>query len=246
MSYFNRENQTYSFDSATIAQTLKELVEILTGMGVDITNREQLKHGFDKMFSIEYINMPNLEERSYILAPNHISDFDALLMGLIHTNIKIISKNDWVENQALMSFLSLHYQLIGIDRTSKSSQARALVELIKHLSVPQKVGHGLIFPQGTISNINNNSIERVQSGVFTLSNKSGAPVLPVYIEQPNFHSPTRIVFGQPMPIPEKKQDCREEWKESIIALQNSLLPPARTPALTEKHANNNKPGDPFF
>lgn len=246
MNLSNNTWQTYSFDSTEILQILSELVEILTDMGVDINDKKQLKAGFEKLFHIEYLNMPDLNERSYILAPNHVSDFDALLVGLMHENIKVLSKNDWVDNAKLMQFLSLNYNLVGIDRDSKVSQARALVELIKHVTSPLQANHALIFPQGTISDVNNNSVDRVQSGVFTLSNKAKVPVLPIFIEQPNFNYPTRIVFGKPMEIPEKKQDCRALWRDEIITLQNSLNPPARRPVLTEKHANNNKPGDPFF
>lgn len=246
MHLTNTDDQTYSFGSANIAQTLQELMQLMGSMGVDIRDRAQLKAAFDKLFQIEYQGLPDLTSRSYILAPNHISDFDALLMGLTGRNIKILSKNDWVENTQLMGFLGLHYNLVGIDRTSKVSQARALVDLTKHLKNTQGAHHALIFPQGTISDINKNSIERVQAGVFALSAKSGAPVLPVYIEQPKFNTPTRIVFGQPMPIPGPKEDCRAAWMQAVLALQNGLQPPARSPVLTEKHANNNKPGDPYF
>lgn len=246
MHLSNTPGQTYSFDSAEIVQTLQELVQALTDMGVDIADSAQLQAGFARLFHIEYHNLPNLDAHGYILAPNHISDFDALIMGLLHPHIKIMSKNDWVENPRLMAFLQLHYNLIGIDRDSKVSQARALVEMIKHLRALPGPRHALIFPQGTISDINRNSTERVQSGVFTLSCKAGVPILPVYIEQPNFNHPTRVVFGRPMEIPQLRQDCRAHWQDAVLALQNSLAPPARSPVLTERHANNNKPGDPFF
>ncbi len=246
MSFSQDAWKTYSFDSAKIVEYLSELIKMLTDMGVDITNRRQLKEGFEKLFHIEYCNFPDLDERGYILAPNHVSDFDALILGLVHKDIKIMSKIAWVENAKLMEFLSIHYDLIGIDRDSKVNQARALVALIQYLRSPSQARHVLIFPQGTISDINRNSIERVQSGVFALSTKSDTPVLPVYVEQPNFRHPTRIVFGEPMDIPARKQDCRELWREKIISLQNSLIPIARPPILTEKHANNNKPADPFF
>ncbi|MFV0351140.1 MAG: lysophospholipid acyltransferase family protein [Oscillospiraceae bacterium] len=237
---------TYSFDSTEIVQILNQLVQILKDIDVDIRDKKQLKAGFEKLFNIQYCNIPNLDTSSYILAPNHVSDFDALIMGLVHDNIKIMSKSAWVENEKLSAFLNINYNLIGVDRTSKISQAKALVELIKYLGSPLQTNHALIFPQGTISDINKNSIERVQSGIFTLSNKSATPVLPVYIEQPNFNHPTRIVFGSPLPIPQKNEDFRLVWKDAIIALQNSLTPPARPPCLTEKHANNNSPSEPFF
>lgn len=236
---------TYSFDSAQAARYLGELMRLLADRGVDITDRRQLKQGFEGLFNITYHNIPSLDERGYILAPNHVSDFDALILGLLHENIKILAKSGWTDSPRLIEILGPHYGFVGIDRASKVSQARALVELAKHLgSAPAR--HALIFPQGTISDIGKNSVERVQPGVFALSGRAGVPVLPVYIEQPNFYSPTRIVFGAPMPIPGSRQDCRAQWMEAVILLQNSLSPPARPPVLTEKHANNNRPGDSFF
>lgn len=237
--------KTYSFDSSKTVQYLGELVQILTGMGIDITNKDQLKEGFGRLFHIEYINIPDMDNHSCILAPNHVSDFDALILGLVHDNIKIMAKSDWAENEKLMEFLKFGYDLIGVNRESRVSQARALVGLIKHLNC-QEPRHALIFPQGTISDVNKNSVERVQPGIFVLSGKSTTPIVPVFVEQPNFNFPTRIVFGDPMDIPGPKEDCRALWIEKIISLQNSLTPPARMPVLTQKHANNNKPGDLFF
>jgi 1-acyl-sn-glycerol-3-phosphate acyltransferase len=245
MNSANSKWHTYSFDSETIADILTEMSKMLSEIGVDIANKQQLKTGLEQLFHIEYHNMPNLKQCSYILASNHVSDFDALILGLLHPNITILSKNDWVENKKLMPFLSLHYQLIGIDRQSKVSQTRALVELIKCLNEPQ-VHHTLIFPQGTISDINKNSLERIHTGIFILSRKSKTPILPIYVEQVNFNHPTRIVFGEPMDIMIPKEDCQRQWIEQIITLQNSVTPPARSPVLTEKHAHNNRPEEPYF
>ncbi len=246
MTLENTAAQTYSFASASIGHTVRELVKLLESHGVDVNNRRQIKAGFERLFQIEYRNLPQPGGQSVIIAPNHVSDFDALIMGLTLENIMILSKNDWVQNDDLMQFLSPHYSLVGIDRNNMVSQARALVALTKHLVTPGEAHHALIFPQGTISDVNRNSLERVQSGVFALSHKAGVPVLPVYIEQPKFNTPTRIVFGQPMPIPGRKEDCRAAWLKAVLALQDSLNPPARPPVLTEKHQNNNKPGDAYF
>lgn len=246
MGLENKAEQTYSFDSATIEQIVKELVALLESRGVDIRDRQGLKAGYEGLFRIEYVNLPDLDAHRYILAPNHVSDFDALLMGLLHQDVTILSKQAWVDNAQLMGFLGPHYTLLGIDRDSKVSQARALVEIIKHLKAPGEARHALIFPQGTISDLNENSLERVQEGVFTLSGKAGVPVLPVFIEQPNFERPTRIAFGAAMGIPARGEDCRAAWRRAVLALQEGLSPPARRPVLTEKHKNNNKPGDPFF
>jgi len=237
---------TYSFKSEEIPNVLKTLSQLLAERGLDIRDSAQLKKGLEQLFHIEYYNMPDFTKQNYIITSNHISDFDALILGLLADNIKILAKNEWVENRELMSIAGLHYDLVGIDRDSKTNQAKALLQLIKHLHGKTPTRHIVIFPQGTISDINKNSVDRIQLGIFSLSTRTKTPILPIYIEQPNFYHPTRIVFGKPMAIPEKKQDYRELWQREIIALQDSLTPPARVPSLTQKHANNNKKGELFF
>lgn len=246
MSKASEAWKTMSFDGSQVVEYLHECTGMLTEMGVDITDTKQLKAGLERLFHVTYENMPDMGARGYILAPNHISDFDALLLGLVYENILIMSKNEWVENEALMRFMSLHYALVGVNRESSMSQARALVKLVRHLGGAPQPQHALVFPQGTISDIRHNSVERVHAGVFVLSHRTGVPVLPVFIEQPSLQHPTRIVFGAPMDIPGREEDCRAQWRDALIALADGLTPAARTPVLTEKHANNNKPGDPFF
>jgi len=34
--------------------------------------------------------MPDLDSKDYILASNHVSDFDAVILGLLHGKIRII------------------------------------------------------------------------------------------------------------------------------------------------------------
>ncbi|MDL2220108.1 1-acyl-sn-glycerol-3-phosphate acyltransferase [Eubacteriales bacterium OttesenSCG-928-N14] len=235
----------YSFDGDQLELLLGEPLAKLAQLGVDLTDRQQLKGGIEHLVQLQYTNLPDFDANSYILAPNHISNFDALILGLLHADMKIVSKAEWVQSRELMRFLGQHYDLIGIDRSSKINQARALVGLVKYLNAATTARHVLIFPQGTISDINKNSLERVQSGVFYLSEKTGVPILPIFLEQPSFDGPTRVVFGQPMHIA-AGEDGRKRWRDAVIALQDGLDPPARAPMLNERHTNNNQPGDPFF
>ena len=111
MKLFRNAWETYSFDSMKAEKYLKEVMDILMEIKVDITDKKQLKEGFEKLFNIEYHNIPDLDNNNYILAPNHVSDFDALILGIIHENVKILSKKEWVENAKLMEFLNLNYVL---------------------------------------------------------------------------------------------------------------------------------------
>lgn len=238
-------DDTLSFSGAEAAEYLKVFLQNLIDLGVDINNRDEYKEGVFKLFHVELHNMPDLDGKDYILGSNHISDFDAVILGLLHDSIRILSKKEWVDNEGIMSFLSKYYDLVGVDRKSSGDMTKTLINLSKYLKNASSPKHVLIFPQGTISDINNNSIDRIYNGIFGLSYLTQKPILPIFIEQPSMTAPTRIIFGKELVIYDK-EDHRIEWMEELKTLQKQLDPPPRTPKLSYKHLNNNKIGDPFF
>ncbi len=237
--------ESYSFSGEEAAAYLTVTLKKLADSGVNADSKEDLKKGLYSLFNVELYNMPDLNARDYILASNHISDFDAIILGLLHNNIKILAKKEWVDNERLMSFVSRHYDLIGVDRRSSGDMTKALMDLYKYLNSPTVPKHVLIFPQGTISDINKNSVDRVYSGIFNLSYLTKKPILPIFLEQPSLTDKTRIVFGSEIVINDKA-DHRADWLEAVKGLQEALSPPPRTPKLSHKHANNNKIGDLYF
>ncbi len=234
-----------SFSGEEAANYVKVFVQKLINLGVDISKKEEVKDGIFNIFQVELHNMPDLSKNDYILASNHISDFDAIILGLLHDNIRILSKKEWVENQTLMSFMSKYYDVIGVDRKSSGDMTKALIDLTKYLKNTISPKHILLFPQGTISDINHNSVDRISKGIFSLSLLTNKPILPIYLEQPSMTDKTRIIFGNEIII-QDKEDHRRDWMDELINLQTKLTPPARTPKLSYKHANNNKIGDPYF
>ncbi|WFR59485.1 lysophospholipid acyltransferase family protein [Anaerocolumna sp. AGMB13025] len=233
------------FSGEEAANYLDVFLHKLTDSGVDINNKVDFKKAIFKLFNIELYNMPDLDKEDYILASNHVSDFDAVILGLLHDNIKILSKKEWVDNDKLMSFVLNFYDLLGVDRNSSGDMTKALIILSKYLKNITSPKHVLIFPQGTISDINNNSIDRIYNGIFSLSYLTQTKILPIFLEQPSMTNKTRIVFGRELLI-NNKEDHRSEWIEELKMLQKTLDPPPRTPQLSYKHLNNNKIGEPFF
>jgi 1-acyl-sn-glycerol-3-phosphate acyltransferase len=234
-----------SFSGEDAANYLKVFLQKLIDLGVDISNKGEMKKGIYKMFNVELYNMPDLDRKDYIIASNHVSDFDAIILGLLHDNIRILSKKEWVENEKLMSFIFQYYDLIGVDRKSSGDMTKVLIDLSRYLKNTSSPKHVLIFPQGTISDINYNSVDRISKGIFSLSYLTGKTILPVFLEQPSMTDKTRIVFGNEMTI-ENKEDHRNEWIDELKALQKQLSPLPRDLILSNKHANNNKKGDPYF
>jgi 1-acyl-sn-glycerol-3-phosphate acyltransferase len=237
--------ESFSFSGEEAANYLKVLLQKLMDLGVDINNKGEIKRGIYELFNVELHNMPDLNSKDYIIASNHVSDFDAIILGVLHDNIRILAKKEWVENEKLMSFLSKYYDLIGVDRKSHGDMTKALLDLSKYLKKAPSPKHVLIFPQGTISDINSNSIDRVSSGVFGLSYLTKKTILPVFLEQPSMTDRTRIVFGNEIAI-DDKEDHRNEWIEELKVLQKKLNPLPRKPKLSYKHSNNNKIGDLYF
>lgn len=238
-------DDNFSFSGEEAENFLKVFLEKLIDTGVDINNKRETKEGIYKLFNVELYNMPDLNCKDYIIAPNHVSDFDAIILGLLHDNIRILSKKEWVENEKLMSFVSKYYDLIGVNRNSSGDMTKALINLTKYLKNVTTPKHVLIFPQGTISDINNNSIDRIYNGIFSLSYLTQKTILPIFLEQPSMNDKTRIVFGKEIII-DNKEDHRNEWIEELKVLQKTLDPLPRNPKLSFKHLNNNKKGDPYF
>lgn len=236
---------SFSFSGEEAANYLTVFLKKLIDSGIDVNSKEEFKKGIYSIFNVELYNMPDLNSKDYIFASNHVSDFDAIILGLLHDKIKILAKKEWVDNEKLMSFLSKYYDLMGVDRKSSGDMTKALINLSKYLKNEASPKHILIFPQGTISDINNNSIDRISNGVFGLSYLTKKTILPIFLEQPSMTDKTRIVFGDEISINDK-EDHRKEWMEVIIGLQDKLNPHPRTPKLSNKHLNNNKKGDPFF
>lgn len=236
-------NLSFSGEDAT--NYLGVFLQKLIDLGVDINNKGAFKKGIFELFNIELHNMPDLDAKDYILASNHVSDFDAVILGLLHDNIRILSKKEWVENEKLMSFVLNYYDIIGVNRNSSGDMTKALINLHKYLKNETSPKHVLIFPQGTISDINNNGIDRIYNGIFSLSYMTQRTILPIFLEQPSMTDKTRIVFGKELLI-DNKEDHRSEWIEELKTLQKTLDPLPRTPKLSYKHLNNNKIGEPFF
>ncbi len=238
-------DNNFSFSGEEAADYLKEFLQKLIDLGVDINNKGEIRKSIYKLFNVELYNMPDLNSKDYIIASNHVSDFDAIILGLLHDNIRILSKKEWVENEKLMSFVSKYYDLIGVDRKSSGNMTKALIDLSKYLKNVSSPKHVLIFPQGTISDINSNSIDRISNGIFSLSYLTQKPILPIFLEQPSLTDRTRIIFGNEITI-DNKEDHRNEWIEELKVLQKKLNPLPRNPKLSYKHLNNNKIGDPYF
>ena len=257
MDNFNQN--PFSFSGTEAVKFLKDSIFRYFGeAGLNPNSTAEWKEGIFRMFGVEIINLPNLDNGNYILASNHISDFDATILGLLYPNIRILSKMGWAVNEHLMGFLSQHYDVAGIYRDYEINQMdekeqaaarkhnyKITFDTLKYLKNTDAPRHLLIFPQGTISDINKNSKERINLGYAKIAAAAKAKVVDVFIEYPKFGGKTRVVCGAPYTVTDRNFDCRQAWLDSVTALQNQL-DDVRKPILSERHSFNNNPNEPFF
>ena len=104
---FNTDS-TYVFNEETSVKGIGVLFEIIKDMELDPMKTDDLKKGILSLFNIEILNMPDLENSRFIFTPNHVSDLDAIILGLLHPKIRIVSKSDWTNNEKLRQYLDIH------------------------------------------------------------------------------------------------------------------------------------------
>jgi len=260
--YMDSKNdlQPLSFSGSEAVRHLKDnLLPYFEKSGLNPYVTEDWKKGIFQLFGIQITGFPDLEEKNYVLLSNHISDFDGIILGLLHPKIKIIAKMDWAANGELMAFLRLHkYDIVGIYRdveiagldeaqkkSAKEHNIRVNMECCKHLKDTSGPHHLLIFPQGTISDINKNSKERINPSFAKIASATNAGIINIFTEYPGTDGKTRIVGGEPYILSGRGTDCRQAWIDDMINLQNQLRD-VRSPVLSEKHSQNNNPSEPFF
>ncbi|QHQ59801.1 hypothetical protein Ana3638_02430 [Anaerocolumna sedimenticola] len=193
---------------------------------------------------------------SYIIATNHLTDSDAPLIMSYYYEIMHPSKDTYPElfvfaKEDCFNGVSIPKELkpilefekvFAVDRKSTGGSFAAIKTAENWFAKSDKPKHFLIFPQGTIYDINKDRAEDIERGAFWLAKLLGIPVLPAFIEQAVEGAGNRLVFGKPIYIPE---DCRDFdphkkiWLERVIEAQNELGTltgiPAREAVLDEEH-----------
>ena len=210
-----------------------------------------------KAYNFKAYNVPeDFTTASSIIATNHLTDSDApLIMSyyyeLMHQVIDtypelfVFAKENCFNGvsipKELMPILALE-KVYAVDRKSVGGAVAAMKAAGKWFAEREMPKHFLIFSQGTIRDINTDSVEDIEQGAFWLARLLGIPVLPAYIEQAVEGAENRLVFAKPIFIP---KDCRnfddhkQLWLERVIEAQHELATltgiPARAAVLDEEH-----------
>lgn len=199
---------------------------------------------------VEY-DKKDLSNGSYILCPNHVSDADGPVMWVHNDNIRILAKKECFEHKLFAWFLN-KLNVVKIDR-DRHSGAELLSAINYFLDGENKIF--MLFPQGTISDINKNKLTRIKPGAFYVAAKTKVPIIPVFIEQPRPFKKTRVVYGNEMHLDDaidengkinrkKIEEYRLKWQQEIFKLQEKAVEygkkPIRKLKLKPKHQNNNE------
>ena len=202
------------------------------------------------LYRVKEYNKPNLSDGSYILCPNHVSDADGPVMWTHNENIRILAKKECFKHKWMATFLNF-VDVVKIDRDKHNG-----VELLEAIDYFKDGKNKLfmLFPQGTISDLNKNKLSRIKSGAFFISAKANVPIIPVFLEQPRLFRKTRVVYGRPMYMEgalvdgkvDKKvlEKYRAQWQQEVFKLQKMATEfenrPIRKLKLKPKHQNNNE------
>ena len=191
-----------------------------------------------------------MTDGSYILCPNHVSDADGPVIWSHNNNIRILAKKECFKHKWMALFLNF-VDVVKIDRDRHNG-----VELMEAIDYFKDGKNKLfmLFPQGTISDLNKNKLSRIKSGAFFISAKTNVPIVPIFLEQPRFFRKTRVVYGEPMYMEgavvngkvDKKvlEKYRLQWQQEVFKLQDLATKfedrPIRKLKLKPKHQNNNE------
>lgn len=202
------------------------------------------------LYRVKEYNKPNLTDGSYILCPNHVSDADGPVIWSHNDNIRILAKKECFKHKWMAVFLNF-VDVVKIDRDRHNG-----VELMEAIDYFKDGKNKLfmLFPQGTISDLNKNKLSRIKSGAFFISAKANVPIIPIFLEQPRFFRKTRVVYGEPMYMEgavvngkvDKKvlEKYRLQWQQEVFKLQDMATKfedrPIRKLKLKAKHQNNNE------
>ena len=235
----------------------KEMLDIVNDPEKLREKLVDIKRTLLKVYHFKAYDVPeDFTSASYIIAANHLTDSDApLIISFYYEQMRGVMNSDpklfVFAKENCFNGVSVPRELIPVfdaekvfevDRNSLGGAKAAMRAAGKWFAEGEKPKHFLIFPQGTIYDINRDKVEDIESGAFWLARMLGIPVLPAFIEQTVEEAENRLIFGNPVSVP---KDCRDFdgykqlWLERVIEAQNKLEPltgkPAREAALDKEH-----------
>ena len=166
-------------------------------------------------------NLKELKGKNYIIACNHMSNFDPVAIDFkFHKKFKILAKKELFKNKFKGGFFKT-LGAIPVDR--ENPDASAVKEVLKQIKKRKSI---LIFPQGTRAKTPVVE-DSAKEGVAMFAIRTNTPVLPIMIDRKiKIFRRAKIIIGKPMFPDEngkKDKDYIAYFSQKIVENMNNLL-----------------------
>ena len=177
------------------------------------------------IFPIKKVGKNNLKElkgKNYIVACNHMSNLDAIMLDLrMGKQFRYLAKKELFAKKST-GFLMRKLGAVPVDR--KQADPKAIKEIFRLISKNKKIA---IFPQGTRAKTVKIEEGSAKEGVAMFSIRTGTPVIPMMYDKKikAFHK-TKLIIGKPIYPDETRKKDKEyltEFANIIIAEMNNLV-----------------------
>ena len=159
-------------------------------------------------------NLKDLKGKNYILACNHTSNMDAIMLDItLKKKFRYLAKKELCQSKFNKAFM-LAIGAVPVDRSQ--ADPRAIKEIFRLIDRNKKIA---IFPQGTRAKTIKIEEGSAKEGVAMFSIRTNTPVLPVMFDKviKPFRR-TKLYIGKPIyPDVERKKD-----KEYLTAFANHI------------------------
>ncbi len=168
-------------------------------------------------------NMKELKGKNYILACNHMSNLDAVILDIkFFKKFRYLAKKELFEKK-FNSLILRSYGAVSVDR--KQADPKAIKEIFRLISKDKKIA---IFPQGTRAKTVHIEEGSAKEGVAMFAIRTNTPVVPMmYDKKLKAFRRTKLIIGKPIYPDETRKKDKEyltEFANLIVTEMNSLLP----------------------
>ncbi len=149
-------------------------------------------------YPTKFIGKNNIPKGPCIIASNHTSNLDAVLLA-VHTWEKkyYLAKKELFKNKCFGLVLK-SFGAIKIDR--QTTDVGAIKKCMKVLKQGKKL---VVFPEGTRNENKDMQLGEVKHGVAMFAIKAKVPIVPMFIaKKPKFWRRNRVIIGEPFSLEE--------------------------------------------
>jgi len=167
-------------------------------------------------------NLKELKGKNYILACNHMSNIDPVLLDIaFKKKYRYLAKKELFKKKGNAAIIRA-FGGVSVDRSRPDPTA--IKEIFRLISDNKKIA---IFPQGTRAKTVKIEDGSAKEGVAMFSVRTNTPVLPVMFDRKiKAFKRTKILIGKPIYPDESRKKDKEyvtEYSNNIIEQMNKLL-----------------------